>query len=242
MTKKRHFEELCFAAIQILFKLKKLKTFLKKIQYQFKNQSLLEEALTHPSFAKKNKSNNYQRLEFLGDAVLGLVVAEILIKKYPQANEGELSKRQAYLVSGEVLSQVAKQIGIGEVIKFSEGEKITGGKTNKRNLENACEALIGAIYLDSNLENCQKFILQNWQNIIDQSEETPKDPVSLLQEIVQSKSKKLPTYNIEQIAGNSHQPVFEAVVKFDDKEYRAEGFSKKEAQKNVAILAVGDLE
>lgn len=218
-----------------------LETFLKKINYQFKNQALLEEALTHPSFAKKNKNNNYQRLEFLGDSVLGLTIAEILIKKYPHANEGELSKRQAYLISGEVLSQVAEIIGIGEVIKFSEGEKVIGGKANKRNLENACEALIGAIYLDSNLENCQKFILENWQNIIDKSEETPKDPVSLLQEVVQSKSKKLPIYNIEQIAGNSHHPVFEAVVKFDDKEYRAEGFSKKEAQKNVAILAVEDL-
>ena len=201
-----------------------MQNFLKKINYQFKNQALLEEALTHPSFAKKNKNNNYQRLEFLGDSVLGLTIAEILIKKYPHANEGELSKRQAYLISGEVLSQVAEIIGIGEVIKFSEGEKVIGGKTNKRNLE-----------------NCQKFILENWQNIIDKSEETPKDPVSLLQEIVQSKSKKLPIYNIEQIAGNSHQPVFEAVVKFDDKEYHAEGFSKKEAQKNVAILAVRDL-
>jgi len=201
----------------------------------------LEEALTHPSFAKKSSQNNYQRLEFLGDAVLGLTIAEILINKYPQANEGELSKRQAYLVSGEVLSQVAQQIGIGEVIKFSEGEKIIGGKTNKRNLENACEALIGAIYLDSSFEDCQKFILQNWQEIIDQNQEPPKDPVSLLQEIVQSKSKKLPIYKIEKIAGNSHQPVFQAILEFDNKKYQAEGLSKKEAQKNVAVLAIGDL-
>jgi len=201
----------------------------------------LEEALTHPSFAKKSSQNNYQRLEFLGDAVLGLTIAEILINKYPQANEGELSKRQAYLVSGEVLSQVAQQIGIGEVIKFSEGEKIIGGKTNKRNLENACEALIGAIYLDSSFEDCQKFILQNWQEIIDQNQEPPKDPVSLLQEIVQSKSKKLPIYKIEKIAGNSHQPLFQAILEFDNKKYQAEGLSKKEAQKNVAVLAIGDL-
>ncbi|MES2677937.1 MAG: ribonuclease III [Pseudomonadota bacterium] len=218
-----------------------MKTFLKKINYQFQNQSLLEEALTHPSFSKKNKTKNYQRLEFLGDAVLALVIAEILIKKYPTAQEGELSKRQAYLVSGEVLWQIAENIGIGEVMKFSEGEKVIGGKTNKRNLENACEALIGAIYLDSNLENCQKFILRNWQNIIDQSLETPKDPVSILQEIVQSKSKKLPLYNIEQTGGNSHQPLFTAIVTFDDKEYQAQGLSKKEAQKNVAILAMEDL-
>lgn len=215
--------------------------FLKKISYQFQNQSLLEEALTHPSFSKKNKTKNYQRLEFLGDAVLALVIAEILMKKYPNAQEGELSKRQAYLVSGEVLWQIAQRIEIGEVMQFSEGEKVIGGKTNKHNLENACEALIGAIYLDSGLENCQKFIIQNWQNIIDQSLETPKDPVSSLQEIVQSKSKKLPTYNIEKTGGNSHQPLFTAIVAFDDKEYQAQGSSKKEAQKNVAVLAMEDL-
>ncbi len=218
-----------------------MKTFLEKISYQFQNQALLQEALTHPSFTKKSNSNNYQRLEFLGDAVLGLTIAETLIKKYPEANEGELSKRQAYLISGEILSQVAVQIGIGEVIKFSEGEKSLGGKTNKHNLENACEALIGAIYLDSGLENCQKFILQNWQNIIDQNQEIPKDPVSLLQEIIQSKSKKLPIYNIEKIAGNSHQPIFQAIVEFDDKKYQAQGSSKKEAQKNAAVLAMEDL-
>jgi ribonuclease III len=218
-----------------------LQNFLKKIHYQFHNQALLDEALTHPSFAKKSNQNNYQRLEFLGDAVLGLTIAEILINKYPQANEGELSKRQAYLVSGEALSQVAQKIGIGEVIKFSEGEKTIGGKTNKRNLENACEALIGAIYLDSGLADCQKFILQNWQETIDQNQEPPKDPVSFLQEIVQSKSKKLPVYTIEKISGDSHQPLFQAIVEFDNKKYQAEGFSKKEAQKNVAVLAVEDL-
>ncbi len=219
----------------------KLENFLKKISYQFQNKALLEEALTHPSFSKKNNANNYQRLEFLGDAVLGLVIAEILIKKYPDANEGDLSKRQAYLISGAVLAQVATQIGIGEVMKFSEGEKIIGGKTNKRNLENACEALIGAIYLDSGLENCQKFIGQNWQNIIEQSQETPRDPVSFLQEFVQSKSKKLPTYNIEKTGGNGHQPLFTAIVTFDDKEYQAQGSSKKEAQRNVAVLAMENL-
>ncbi len=215
-----------------------MQKFLNKISYQFQDKDLLEEALTHPSFSKKNNAKNYQRLEFLGDSVLGLVIAETLIKKYPNANEGDLSKRQAYLISGEVLWKIATEIGIGEMMKFSDGEKVLGGKTNKRNLENACEALIGAIYLDSGLDNCKKFIFQHWQNLIEQSHETPKDPVSSLQEIVQSKSKKLPVYNIEKTGGNSHQPIFSAIVKFDDQEYRAEGSSKKEAQKNVAVLAL----
>jgi ribonuclease-3 len=210
-----------------------LSKFIQKIEYNFSDQYLLEEALTHPSFSKNSKVNNYQRLEFLGDAILGLVIAEVLIKKYPDANEGELSKRQAHLVSGEVLYQVALKIEIADVIKFSEGEKAI-----KRNLENAVEALIGAIYLDSNLENAKEFILKNWQEIIDENVDAPKDPVSYLQEIVQGKSKKLPIYTITQVGGNSHQPIFEAVVKFDDKEYKAQGSSKKEAQKNVAIAAL----
>lgn len=214
-----------------------MKDFLEKISYQFKKEALLNEALTHPSFSKKNQSN-YQRLEFLGDAVLGLVIAEILIRKYPDATEGELSKRQAYLVCGDVLYQVALKIQISEAIKFSEGEKAIGGATNKRNLENAVEALIGAIYLDSNLENAKEFITRHWQEIIDENTQTPKDPVSNLQEIIQSKSKKLPIYEIIQIGGNSHQPIFEAVVKFDDKEFKATGSSKKEAQKNAANTAL----
>ncbi|MFT7087069.1 MAG: ribonuclease-3 [Rickettsiales bacterium] len=218
-----------------------MKNFLKKISYHFNNPELLEEALTHPSFSKKDKANNYQRLEFLGDTILALVIAETLIAKYPKANEGELSKRRAYLVCGEVLSKVASQIGVGEVIKLSDGEETIGGRSNKRNLENSLEAIIGAIYLDSNLEECQKFILRNWKNIIDQSEETPRDSVSLLQEIIQSKSKKLPIYNIEKVGGNSHQPIFEAIVNFDDRQYRASGSSKKEAQKNVATIAVENL-
>jgi len=218
-----------------------LQNFLNKISYQFNNPALLQEALTHPSFGKKN-TNNYQRLEFLGDAVLGMIIAEILIKKYPLENEGELSKRQAHLVSGEMLSQIATQIGIGEVMQFSEGEKAIGGKNNKKNLENACEALIGAIYLDSGLENCQKFITQNWQDIIETGQKPPQDAVSLLQELVQSKSKKLPIYDIKMTGGNSHKPIFTAIVTINSKEYAANGNSKKEAQKNVATLAVADFD
>ncbi|MFT6077224.1 MAG: ribonuclease-3 [Myxococcota bacterium] len=219
-----------------------MKTFLEKISYQFNNPKLLEEALTHPSFSKKNKNLNYQRLEFLGDTVLALIISENLMQKYPNDTEGELSRRRAHLVSGDILSSIGEKIGIGEVIKFSEGEKIIGGKVNKHNLENACEALIGAIYLDSDLEHCREFILSNWQNLIEQNIKAPKDPVSFLQEMIQSKSQKLPIYNIEKIGGNSHKPVFEAILRFDDKEYRSEGYSKKEAQKNAATLAVNDLD
>ena len=129
---------------------KDFKNFCAKISYYFTNQKLLEEALTHPSLSKDNFDRpNYQRLEFLGDKVLSLVVGEFLMGKYPNEMEGSLSKRQAALVSGETLAEVALLIGLTEVLQISNGERKLGGKTNKRNLENALEALIGAIYLDS---------------------------------------------------------------------------------------------
>ncbi len=218
-----------------------LTKFLEEINYQFQNQALLQEALTHPSFASKDKIN-YQRLEFLGDAILGLVIAEILIKKYPKANEGELSKRQSYLISGEILAEIALSINLGDVMKFSHGEELIGGKNNKRNLENALEALIGAIYLDSGLINCQRFIANYWQKSIDHTLHPAKDSVSLLQEFTQFKSKKLPIYHIEKTDGNSHQPIFTATLCIEDKQYSASGGSKKEAQKNVATLAIKDLD
>lgn len=217
----------------------KLDNFLKKIDYQFNNAALLREALTHPSSSQDGV--DYQRLEFLGDAVLSIVIAEFLIKKYPEENEGQLSKRQAYLVSGQLLSEIAEVINVGEVLKLSEGERSIGGKANKRNLENALEALIGAIYLDSNLEKARQFILQNWQETLNKNVSPPKDAVSYLQEIVQAKSKKLPEYIITKTGGNQHHPVFTAALNIDDKKYQAQGSSKKEAQKNVAEVVLVEL-
>lgn len=219
----------------------KLNNFLNKISYQFQDQSLVSQALTHPSFSKKNNTTNYQRLEFLGDAVLAMVMAEILIKKYPEENEGQLSKRQAHLVSGETLAEIALAIDIGDVLRLSDGEKAIGGKNNKRNLENAVEALIGAIYLDSNLDNCRQFILKNWQNILERNLLPPKDSVSELQEITQAEFKQLPQYYIERTGGNHHQPIFTATLKINNKEYQAQSNSKKTAQKKVAELALEDL-
>ncbi|HLD76871.1 MAG TPA: ribonuclease III domain-containing protein, partial [Rickettsiales bacterium] len=116
-----------------------LENFCNKIGYKFNEIKLLEEALTHPSFAKKSKIN-YQRLEFLGDKVLSLIISEFLTKKYKKENEGDLSKRHASLVSGESLSKIALEIGINEVLKMSNGEEVMNGRINKRNLENALEA------------------------------------------------------------------------------------------------------
>ena len=207
------------------------------IDYHFKNPALLEEALTHPSLSK-NSSLNYQRLEFLGDTILAMIMAELLLNKHQTEKEGELSKRQAYLVSGEVLSQIAQKIGIGKMIKISPSEEASGGRNNKRNLENAMEAVIAAIYLDSNLETCREFVIKHWQDFIDQNIAPPKDPITSLQEIIQAKTKTLPIYKTNRTGGDEHKPVFTSTVEINGKQFVAEGSSKKEAQKNAALKAL----
>ena len=217
--------------------------FCQRIKYQFQNEALLEEALTHPSLSKEMKDKpNYQRLEFLGDKVLSLVIADFLMHKYQTETEGDLSKRQAALVSGETLSEIALEVGINDVILISKGEKKLGGYTNKRNLENTLEALIGAIYLDENYDSAKKFIMNFWQDRLNRIYNPPKDPVSQLQELVQSQSKQLPEYIIEKSGGSDHAPMFLATLNLSnfDTEFKAEGKSKKEAQKEVAKIALAE--
>ncbi len=221
-----------------------LANFCKNISYQFKNESLLLEALTHPSYTKYNKSEtNYQRLEFLGDKVLSLVISQFLMKKYPQENEGDLSKRHASLVSGDTLSKIALDVQIEKVLRVSLGEENLGGKNNKRNLENALEALIGAIYLDSGFDESQKFIFKFWHDYFNQNLSPPKDPVSQLQEFAQLNSKQLPQYEITKTSGSDHSPIFTAKVMIThlNLSFEAQGKSKKEAQKEVALLALKEI-
>ena len=218
--------------------------FCNKISYKFNNDNLLDEALTHPSLTKENQAkHNYQRLEFLGDKVLSLVISTFLMDKYQDEDEGALSKRHAALVSGETLSKIALDIELQNFLQISKGEENLGGKTNKRNLENALEAIIGAIYLDSNYENAKIFILQFWKFYLQQNIEPPIDVISKLQEIVQSASKELPQYEFEKIGGSDHNPIFTAKLRINhlNLEFEAKGSSKKEAQKEVAKLALKEV-
>ena len=162
------------------------------------------------------------------------------MRKYLLETEGDLSKRQAALVSGETLSKIAIEIGIDGVIKISKGEKNLGGATNKRNLENALEALIGAIYLDSGYEMAKNFIMKFWREYLEKNVTPPKDPVSQLQELVQIKTKQLPEYFTEKNGGFDHAPSFVSKVKIAglNLEFSAQGKSKKEAQKKVAEIAL----
>lgn len=216
-------------------------SFCQKINHDFSDSKLLEEALTHPSLAKEDRTKpNYQRLEFLGDKVLSLVIGDFLMHKYLTESEGDLSKRQAALVSGETLAKIAVEIGIDCVIKVSKGEKNLGGATNKRNLENSLEALIGAIYLDAGYDSAKKFVMKFWQQYLEKNITPPKDPVSQLQELTHIRTKHLPEYVTEKVGGFDHSPNFISTVRIPqlNLEFSAEGKSKKEAQKEVAKIAL----
>ena len=190
----------------------KVDEFEKKINYKFKNKSLIDLAFTHSSF--KNKINkNYERLEFLGDRVLSLVISEDLFLKYSNENEGALSKRLSDLVSKQKLLEVANEISIKEMLKIDQFEKKNLKlKKNISILSDVCEALIGAIYLDSNLENAKKFISKYWKKKISKNILPPQDPKSLLQEVAQKKGLNLPKYILKNKEGPPHNPRFEVEV------------------------------
>ena len=190
----------------------KVDEFEKKINYKFKNKSLIDLAFTHSSL--KNKINkNYERLEFLGDRVLSLVISEDLFLKYSNENEGALSKRLSDLISKQKLLEVANEISIKEMLKIDQFEKRNLKlKKNISILSDVCEALIGAIYLDSNLENAKKFISKYWKKKISKNILPPQDPKSLLQEVAQKKGLNLPKYILKNKEGPPHNPRFEVEV------------------------------
>lgn len=169
-----------------------------KLNYLFKNKKLLEEALTHPSMSynKKLKHFNYEKLEFLGDSILSMIINEYLFKTHIQETEGELSKRKAFLVSKDTLYKISKDIDIGKFIIMTTGEEQCGGRENINNLENVLEAIIGAMYLDGGFEIVKSFILSNWTKFDKEKIKAPKDPKTELQEIVQKKFKVLPEYRL----------------------------------------------
>jgi ribonuclease III len=215
----------------------KIEEFQEKLGYRFQDQYLLIEAMTHPSCTSRN-NKNYQRFEFLGDSIISMILAEILIKRYKSEQEGNLSKRLAHLVSGDCIWQVAINIGVEKLIILSKGEESLGGRQNKRNLENATEALIAAIYLDSDFETTKNIIKNLWSELIEKHITPPKGAISSLQELTQAKYKNLPEYKIKKVGGNDHKPIFEAEVIINQIHYKAIGYSKKNSQKKAAELAL----
>lgn len=175
------------------------------IGYHFRDSSLLTLALTHPSVLGQ-KSN--QRLEFLGDSVLGAIVARILYDLYPDEKEGELARRFASLVRGETLALVARDIHLGDALIIGTSEKQAQGRDNDSNLEDAFEALIGAMYLDGGFEAVEAFIKPRWILLAGQRETAPKDGKTALQEWAQGRGLPVPVYLLMETSGPAHAPQF----------------------------------
>ena len=217
---------------------KKFKELEKIIKYNFKKSNLLEKALTHKSF---NNINNNEKLEFLGDRVLGLVISDKLLEKYPEEKEGIIDKKFANLVNKKTCLLVAKKL---ELKKFI----ITGGsykglsRSDDKIISDGLEALLGAIFLDQGMVIVEKFILKSWDEFLEKSAVTMIDSKTLLQEYSLKKFKTLPVYTIQKESGPQHSPIFKVGVKIENsKKYYALGTSKKDAQQNAAKNLLTDL-
>lgn len=214
-----------------------------RIKYKFRNSLLLAEALTHPSLGHESQRQHFdnQRLEFLGDAVLQLIFTDHLYTLFPEFSEGQLTKLRSRLVSREGLHVHAVSIGIGEFLMMGKGEESSGGRRRNSTLADAFEALIGAMYLDSDLQTVRRFVLQEAGPDIENLSLEPADvnPKGRLQELLQSISPRSPNYTIISEHGPEHQKRFHAKVSWNGQELGSgSGLSKKEAETAAALDAM----
>ena len=210
----------------------------KKIDYKFKNKNLLIQCLTHKSF---NKIKNNEKIEFLGDRVLGLVIAKKLLEIYPEEKEGILDKKYASLVNKKTCLEIAKSINLQNyILIFNPKNKSV--VIEDKVISDCCEALMGAIYLDKGFNVTEKIILYLWKKKIKESVITQIDAKTKLQEFSLKRFKKLPIYKIISNTGPRHKPVFRVAVKLQStKFYNGEGKSKKEAEQDAALLCLNDI-
>ena len=210
---------------------KKIKELEKILKYNFKKSYLLEKALTHKSF---NNNINNEKLEFLGDRVLGLVISQKLLEKYPEEKEGIIDKKFANLVNKKTCLLIAKKINLKRFILLGSSHKKLERSADK--ISSDClEALVGAIYLDSGLKIVEKFILNFWEEYLLKSNVTLIDSKTKLQEFSLKKFKELPKYVFFKKTGPQHRPLFKTEVQIpDSKKIAGVGSSKKNAQQNAA--------
>ena len=210
----------------------------KKIKCNFKNKDLLIKSLTHKSF---NKDNNYEKLEFLGDRVLGLIIAKKLLEIYPNEKEGILDKKFASLVNKKTCLEIAKKMDLHKYV-LSINVKNRKNLIEDKVLADCCEALLGSIYLDKGFIIVEKVVLNLWSNNIKDSVVTQIDAKTKLQEFSLKRYKKLPIYKLISNTGPRHMPIFKIAVKLQDtKFYTAQGKSKKDAEQNAAILCLENI-
>lgn len=205
-----------------------------RLGYEFVTPSLLQLALTHRSHG----ASNNERLEFLGDSILNLVIGDALFKRFPDVREGQLSRLRSQLVKGETLAEIAREFQLGECLILGEGEMKSGGHRRDSILADSVEALIGAIYTETDFDTCRKHVLSWFANRLDllTVDTSAKDSKSRLQEYLQSLRKPLPEYEVVEAAGESHAQIFtvECRVVLLKQAVRAQATNRREAEKIAA--------
>jgi len=218
-----------------------------KLGYCFRSSTMCETALTHTSWMNEthetDRSDN-ERLEFLGDSVLALAISDILMRRYPNHPEGELSKARSALVNEAGLARVSEDLLLGQWIFLGRGEEQAGGRQKRSLLSNALEALLGAVYLDGGFAAAFQVVERLFQPALaDTPGSTARDFKSRLQEVSQACMQLAPTYTVIGAYGPDHDKTFDVAISLGDKEYgRAQGKSKKEAQQNAAEMALAALQ
>lgn len=212
-----------------------------RIQYTFQKEELAVAALTHSSASSKNN----ERMEFLGDALLGSIVGCAVYQQYPDANEGELTRARASLVKEDSLYRIANDLGLGDFLYLGCGELKSGGPYRPSILADALEALIAAIYLDSHYELCESVVLkwyEPWLTQLKLSDLNKKDPKSLLQEYTQANKLSLPVYCVEEVMGKPHERIYTVSCLVGDTKLTAQASSRRRAEQSVASLLIQKLD
>ena len=225
---------------------KKINLLEEIISYNFKDKQLLKNALVHPSYVSENKkkisreTSDFERLEFLGDRVLGLAISSIIFNKFNKNNEGDLSKKLSYLVQKNFLYKISLNLRFEKFLKFSSKKN---DKMNISILADSVESLIGALYLDGGFRSARKFIETTWGPYFDIEEKNMQDPKTKLQELSQQKIKKLPDYKLIKKEGPSHSPIFTVSLKvLNLKKIITSGSTIREAEKNAASIALKQID
>ena len=204
-----------------------------KLGHQFANPRLIRLALTHASASEQEQANN-ERLEFLGDRVLGLVVAEMLLERFPHEKEGDLAKRHAALVRRQALAEVARRLQLGDYLIVSGGEQDRGLCNQGAVLSDCCEAVIAALYLDGGLTIVEKFIREHWAKLLRDSPNPPQDAKTGLQEWALKRGLGLPEYRMLARSGPDHKPMFHVSVQIGHDQAEGDGGSKRDAEQVAA--------
>jgi ribonuclease III len=210
----------------------KIKDLEKILKYSFKNISLLKKTLTHKSF---DNINNNEKLEFLGDRVLGLVISQKLLEKFPDEKEGIIDKKFANLVNKKTCSSIGKKLNLKKFLFLGDSQKYNIGRSSDKIISDSLEAIVGGIFLDGGLKAARKFILSVWESYLVKSIITLIDSKTQLQEYSLKKFKQLPKYTFHKKTGPQHKPLFKTEVHLpNSKKASGTGSSKKKAQQNAA--------